>query len=217
MDREVQSILETVEKFSSSQKLGPISADSKTEIVLFVVAGLSLIATFVFIFYEPLQIIAVIAGLVFLLSMVALAVAQAISAVSVIRAPLRGYASAAGARLQKRVAYIEQLALFSPESLQIACQALESDTSRMHKRLYSLMGAIDKAGFIPAGLALYFSSTKILAGDADFSANILMAFIFGLYSGSFLGHRIIELLSMNVACMQEARAIALKRRDLSVA
>lgn len=97
----------------------------------------------------------------------------------------------------------------------MALQSLEGDASRIQKRLYSLVGAVEKAGFIPAAIALYFASTKIMAGSTDLSANFLTGAIFGLYGGAFLGHRIVEALSVSVSCQQEAKDMSEKRKQLS--
>lgn len=216
MNQEVERIFQTVEEFSSSKHFGPFVAESSHERGLLFIVLFSLAATTVLLFVEPLQLWAIVSGLIFLLSMITLALAQARSALLTFRTPLKGYASVAGSRLKRRIEYIEQLSTFSPESLQLASKALEADASRMKKRLYSLVGAIDKAGFIPAGLALYFASTKIVAGDSDLSVNVLTAFIFGLYGGALLGHRMAELLSVNVTCIQEAQTISARRREMGV-
>ncbi|MGY6276902.1 hypothetical protein [Methylomonas sp. MgM2] len=210
---EVQQIFFTIEKFSSSRR-SPIFGESRPERILLALVVMSFVATLSLLFYKPLQFWAIVSGLVFLLSIVSLAVVQGVSTLNTLRTPLRGYASRLESRLKHRIEYIENLAAFSPESLQVAWQALESDATRIQKRLYGLVGAVDKAGIIPAGLALYFAATKIVAGASDFSTNIFTAFIFGLYAGAFVGHRTVELLAVNINCLQEAYDIAKRRSEL---
>ncbi|MCC5811793.1 MAG: winged helix-turn-helix transcriptional regulator [Ectothiorhodospiraceae bacterium] len=38
--------------------------------------------------------------------------------------------------------------------------ALENDTGRMQRRLSMLVGAVEKVGFIPAGIALYYAALQ---------------------------------------------------------
>lgn len=157
---EVQKNFLTIEEFSSTQRFGPVFVESNFERVLLIVIALTLIMTVLLLFVGAWQIWAVVSGLVFLLAMIALAIAQAVSALSIFRSPLRGYAPAAESRLKRRIEYIEQLAMFSPEGLLLASQTLEGDASRMKQRLYSLVGRHRQGRVYSCGFGALFCFNK---------------------------------------------------------
>lgn len=214
MSPEVKDILQTIEKFSANRKFGSIFAETRLEKALLGVAGSALVVTLGLLFVQSLQTFAFIAGLVFLLALVALILVQATTLVAAFHKPLKGYAEAAERRLKERLAYIAQLSVFSSESLEATRKAIENDTGRMQARLGLLVGAVEKAGFIPAGIALYYAATKAQLDGTSFPASLLMAFVFGLYSGSYLGHRLLESLRFNINCLEEAQEASLRREAL---
>jgi len=208
---ELTEILKTIEKFSNNRKLGSSLAETKLEKALIFLAGAALVASITLLFIDRLRPAAFVAGLIFLLTLIAYTLTQAFMVAATVYAPLKGYAIKAEARLKERATFISELAAFSPENINQAKKALSSDTERMQKRLGMLVGAVEKAGFIPAGLALYYAALKVQSGVNGFAANLLMAFIFGLYVGAFLGHRFIESIRFNITCLEEAHEISLQR------
>ncbi len=74
-----------------------------------------------------------------------------------------------------------------------------------------MLGAIDKAGIIPAGLALYFAAANLGQGTTSITAYILAAFVMGLYIGAFIINRVVESLKFQMECVEEACSIATQR------
>ncbi len=216
MNPEVKSILEAIEKHSTSQKIGSIFAESRTEKRLIVLAIISFFLTLLLSLISW-EIWAIYAGIIFLLAMISLTIVQTITTVHTFKRPLSGYASGAEIRFSNRMQFIQELATYSPDGLRSTTLALKNDVSRMQKRLYSLVGATDKAGFIPAGITLYYAASKISSGNEDIAVNMLMAFVFGLYGGAFLVNRIIDSLSVNISCLEEAQSIAEIRNKIEKA
>lgn len=214
MSPEVGKILETIESFSTRRSFGSFLAESRREKALLSVAGASLMAAVILVFIENFQVYGLIAGTVFLLSLVALVLVQASSMVAAFHTPLKGYAKAARTRFKQRVEYVSSLSTFSVAALETTRSMLESDTARMQARLGLLVGAVEKAGFIPAALALYYAASKVYSGAATFPSTLLMSFVFGLYAGAFLGHRLIDALRYNISCVDEAKDVALRRELL---
>jgi len=214
MNPEIVEILETIEAFSARRSFGSFLAETCREKILLSIAGVSLVAAVVLVFIESLRLFGFIAGALFLLSLVALVLVQASSMVAAFHTPLKGYAKAAEARFRQRIEYVSSLSTFSAEALEATRSTLESDTARMQARLGLLVGAVEKAGFIPAALALYYAASKVYSGAASFPSTLLMSFVFGLYAGAFLGHRLIEALRYNISCVGEAKDVALRREVL---
>lgn len=213
MSSDLAVILSTVEKFSTRRKFGSFLAETKIEKGLLLLAGATLLASVVLLFIERFRTAALVAGLIFLLTVIVLLLVQASMLVATFHTPLKGYAVKAEARLKERMSFISELAAFSPENLGLAKKTLSSDTDRMQRRLGILVGAVEKAGFIPAGLALYYAAVKAQSGVNELPANLLMAFVFGLYAGAFLGHRLIEALRFNIECLEEAHEMSLQREQ----
>lgn len=117
MQSEVARILKTIEDHSVGQGFGSFLAQTKSEKLLLIIAALSCVLSVVLLFIEPLRAVGLVAGLVFLLTVISLSLVQAFSLVAAFRRPLSGYAEAAQARLNKRNEYICSLAAFSPEGL----------------------------------------------------------------------------------------------------
>lgn len=210
MPSEVAQILKTIEDHSTFQSVGSFLAETRLEKLLVYVAAVSLVLSIVLLFIGPLRSVGLVVGLVFLLTVVVLTLVQAFSVIVAVRHPLAGYAKAARARLEARSNYVSALAVFSSEGLLTAKKALESDTGRMQKRLGMLVGAVEKVGFIPAGATLYYAALQA-SSSTQLPANLLMAFVFGLYAGAFLGHRLIEALRFNSSCIEEAYELCQSR------
>ena len=213
MSSDVKNIFRTVEKHSARRSFRSYLGDTKLERSLVVVAALSLVFAVVGVFVNELQVLALVAGLTFLLSIILLVLAQGYSIVATFHTPLRGYAEEAERRMDERAAFVSELASFSSDGLSIAKGTMANDALRVQKRLSLLIGAVEKAGFIPAGLALYYAAVKAQSGSDELPANLLMAFVFGLYGGAFLGHRIVEALNYNISCVNDAYEIVLRREQ----
>lgn len=210
---EVTSIFKTVEKYSSRYGFSADFGASKSERWLGRAALLFLSIAIPSIFVAQLQIVALGASFAFLLSSILLFLAQGQSIVSTFHAPLKGYADGAERRLRDRTRFVSELGSFSSVGLSMVKVAMENDTLRIQKRLGLLIGVVEKAGFIPAGLALYYAAVEATSGSDALPANLLMAFVFGLYVGAYLGHRLVEALSYSMSCVDEAFEIALKREQ----
>lgn len=204
MTSEVQEILLKVENFSSEKSLHGVFAESSTERSLLIVLLISFVTMSVLFIFKSLHFWALISGLIFIFALVGLVVVQALEVVVFNGSPLKGFAKQTSHRLDIRSAFIDDLASYKPEDLRQTVEALERDVSKIQRRLYIMVGAVEKVGFIPAAIALYFAGSKIVAGESDASANLLACFVLGFYGAAFLGHRLIELLSINIVCLREA-------------
>lgn len=212
MSPEVTEIFKAVEKYSSQRNAGSYFGESTVEKWLGRIALPLLFIAIIGIFVPKFQTLALGAGLAFLLTSILLVLAQGYSIVSMFHSPLRGYAAEAERRMLDRVSFVSELTSFSSDGLSIAKGAMASDVLRFQKRLALLIGAIEKAGFIPAGLALYYAAVKAQSGSDELPANLLMAFVFGLYGGAFLGHRLVEALNYSISCVDDAYEIVLRRK-----
>ncbi|MBA3979885.1 MAG: hypothetical protein C0462_04700 [Alcanivorax sp.] len=211
---EVVSILKAVEQFAVQRGFWSSFAETKLEKFLLLIATVSLALAIPLVFVEPLRNVALLAGLVFLLSVLALVLVQAFVIVATLHSPLKGYAEAAAGRLKQRADFVSSLGKFPSESLSLAKRILESDAQQIQQRIGLLIGAIEKIGFIPAGLALYYAALQAPPDTANMPSNILMAFVLGLYGGAFIGHRLVGALRFNVTCLEEAQAISVRREAL---
>lgn len=206
MNKDVVEILGVIEN-TDVNRGAPIFSDFKYEKPLFISGAFSLFLT-VILFLLDLQVPGVFLGVIFLFILLTYSLAQALSVYIFIRLPLKGYAVRAERRFQLRSEFVERLTRFHPESLLAVEKFVERDAKRIKGTLQTLLGAFDKAGFIPAGLALYYASTKIDSGDSAFLANLLASFVLGLYGGAFLVNRVAESLLFNLECLEEAREIS---------
>ncbi|WP_020210908.1 hypothetical protein [Gilvimarinus chinensis] len=206
MNKEVGEILRVIEK-SPINRSQSLFSDFKHEKTLLILGSLTLVSTVV-LFTLGMQFGGVLLGIVFVFILLIYSLIQVLYFYGIFRSPLNGYAVRAENRLQARIQFIGELAKFPPESLLLVSQFFERDAKRIKGRLQTLLGAFEKAGFIPAALALYFASTKIGSGDSALFANVLVSFVLGLYLGAFLVNRVAESLLFNLECLGEAREIS---------
>ena len=216
MSPEVTQIFKEIDDHSKKGRFGPFMAESKLEKILIILGTVTLVATVVISLIKPIQQFALITGVIFILSVILLLLVQALSFVALLARPMRGYVEAAKLRLERRTSFIQGLSRYKPESLETVALALERDASRMKRLFYSIVGSLEKAGIVPALLALVYASFKFKADLADsYTANIIMALVFGMYGGAFIGQRLTEALESTVKDIREAAEISSKRQSLS--
>lgn len=208
LEQEVKEILKAIEDYSTNVSLWSIIAETELEKVILSIAAVSLVITVALSFIDGYKIWSVLSGLIFLMTAIILSVVGALDIVTSIKKPLEGYSELVKSRIAERIKFVQKLGGYSPEALEFTLKTLKRDMARIQERLYVLVGTTKKVGFIPAGIAFYFAATKTLAGESDVAANLLMAFVFGIYGGAFLVHRMIEALSINATLLEEAKAIA---------
>lgn len=215
MNTEVREIFELIEKSAETKaKALDFFAETLIEKILAVVSLVSLLLGVVMIQFETTQNFAIISGVVFLFASVIYSLINGRKNTAGFVNPLSGFAEIWEERLKAREEYIELLSKFSTEKLKIAANTIESHIARIEKTLGIVMGAVNKAGVIPAGVALYYTGSKIVSDSDDYIARIVMMFVVGLYFGAILGYRITGVLERNLECLKAA--IALREQRLII-
>lgn len=212
MSSEVKLIFLAIENCSSAPSSDLFLAERRRERWWFLSAIGTFTCCILLLCFESTRAYSLLAGLIFLLIMIGYTIDQTFSIVKTFKHPLAGFADAALQRLEFRNVHVSALARFSSEGLHTVKIALDSDVSRMQKRIGMLIGAVEKVGFIPAGLTLCYAALQT-SPSIQFAANILTAFVFGLYIGAFWVHRFIDTLCFNVSCIEEAYDLSLSREQ----